>query len=93
MPLMPSKPGSDGEAASDTLIQYVDAAYSSPPSRSRRAKDVVEAKQSGAKWAKWVGDTLRANLQQELDEQEAMDPRDDVRIAALKAAQTAIAGW
>jgi hypothetical protein len=90
---MPSKPGSDAGAASEALIQYVDAVYASPPDRIKRAKDENEARESAAKWATWVGETLRANLNDELELQRRQSPQDPVRIAALETALQKIANW
>ena len=90
---MPSKPGADADTASETLIQYVDAVYASPPDRIKRVQNEDEAKQSAAKWARWVADTLRANIEDELAEQRKQTPPDGVRIAALEAAAAAIKGW
>lgn len=90
---LPSKPTADGDAASEALIQYVDAEFSSPPDRFARAKDEVEARRSGVKWARWVGSTFRNNLEDELKVQRAQSPQDPVRIAALEAALAEIKGW
>jgi hypothetical protein len=93
MARMPTRPDEDAGAASDVLAQYVDAEFVSPPNRYRRAKDVTQAQQSAAEWAKWVAAKLRASLDEELQEQQLQTPRDDVRIAALQAALDRIKGW